>query len=572
MADDAVASGIAREVAIPSGTSVGPFRIERQVGRGGMSIVYAARQLALDRIVALKILLPSLAGEAEIVERFLAEARAAARLDNPHIVPIYDTGEAGGYYFIAMRLLNGRDLRQVLSERRASGYAGLPVDQAVDVIGQAAEALDFAHSHGIVHRDVKPANIYLDGDGRVTLVDFGIARALDHASSTITGSVIGTPAYMSPEQSLGRSVDFRSDVYSLGVVLYETLAGVPPFAGSPHAVMLAHTSTDVSALPPLGEEIPNALNDVIRRAMAKRPEDRYPSAGSMSLAARQAVTGSAPASEAYAEDESATAIYTDSFRAVGGAATAVPMLVTGQPANFAHRRSRRMLIGIAAVVAILAFVAAGLWVFFAGPLAIKDGRLAVNSTPAGASVRIDGNDLGVTPVSAHTLPAGNHDVVVDKPGYVPVKKTEQLRARATETLNTTLTVLPASQLLTVQQALVASDVGSGPNNTITVGAPVTSVHANQEFGFVVTVAAKPIAPGDVNFSQQIVLVGPSGTRLTGSTPTNASVGKNDSSGRSFAYTFHFNPNPDGSVPAGNYQLQFLVDGEPLVTRPVDLES
>jgi Protein kinase domain/PEGA domain len=571
MAEDAVAAGIGREAAIPSGTGVGPFTIERQVGRGGMSIVYAARQIALDRSVALKILLPSLAGESEIVERFLAEARAAARLDNPHIVPIYDTGEAGGYYFIAMRLLDGRDLRQMLSERRAAGFAGLPPEKAIDIIEQAAEALDFAHSHGIVHRDVKPANIYVDGDGRVTLVDFGIARALDHASSTITGSIIGTPAYMSPEQTLGLPVDFRSDVYSLGVVLYEALTGTPPFAGSPHAVMNAHASAVIPSLPQSRADLSAELDHVIRRAMAKRPDERFASAGATARAARRALGGIPATDQPSAEDADATAIFADDPVTPSGAASAPPS-ITGWPAAGSRQRARWKAGGIAGAAAIGAIAAAILWAFLAGPLASKDGRLAVNSTPAGASVSVDGSDLGVTPLSAHTFPAGEHDVVVDKPGYVPVKKTEQLRPRATETLNTTLTVLPASQLLAVQQALVASDVASGPNNTITVGAPVASVRANQEFGFVVTVAAKPVAPGDVNFSQQIVLVGPSGSRLTSSSPSNATVSKSDASGRSFAFTFHFNPNPDGSIPAGDYQLQFLVDGEPLVTRPIALVS
>src|SRR6476661_8461148 len=178
MAEDAIAAGLNRAGVLQPGTRIGPYQVERVLGRGGMSIVYAAIHLALERPVALKVLLPSLAGDEDFVERFLAEARAAARPAYPHIVPVYDRGDVEGVNYIAMNLLEGRDLRAILRERRAEGDAGLPLDRAISITSQAAGALEYAHRHRVVHRDVKPANIHVESNDRVTLVDFGIARAL----------------------------------------------------------------------------------------------------------------------------------------------------------------------------------------------------------------------------------------------------------------------------------------------------------------------------------------------------------------------------------------------------------
>ena len=243
MAEDAIAAGLNRAGVLPAGARIGPYRVERVLGRGGMSIVYAATHVALERPVALKVLLASLAGDDGFVERFLAEARAAARLDYPHIVPVYDSGEVNGVNYIAMKLLEGRDLRAILRERHQQGGVGLAFDRAINITNQAAGALEYAHRHQVVHRDVKPANIHVERNDRITLVDFGIARALDRSSSTLAGSVIGTPAYMSPEQARGETADFRSDIYSLGTVLYEMIAGAPPFTGDAHAVMQAQQTS-----------------------------------------------------------------------------------------------------------------------------------------------------------------------------------------------------------------------------------------------------------------------------------------------------------------------------------------
>ncbi|HTE85893.1 MAG TPA: serine/threonine-protein kinase [Dehalococcoidia bacterium] len=588
MAEDAVAAGLGRGGVIAPGTVIGPYRVERQIGRGGMSTVYAATHIALDRVIALKVLLPSLSGDGDFVERFLAEARSAARLDYPHIVPVYDSGEIEGLNYIAMKLLDGRDLRAILQERRSAGQDGLPLDRAISITSQAAGALEYAHQHRVVHRDVKPANIYVDDNDRVTLVDFGIARALDRASSTLTGTVIGTPAYMSPEQARGLPADFRSDIYSLGVVLYEALVGRPPFTGEPHAVMHAHAN----ATPAVLATVPHGVNDVVQRALAKNPEDRYQSAGALAFALSNAAGGQLARQALATPDGEATDVFPDAVTPTvvgpqaGPAAASTSANITNastqtvagtgarEAAAPAPTAARQRLPAAAATgLALVLIIAAALaWAVLLGPLASKDGRLAVSSDPPGATVTVDGNKLGVTPLGAHSLAAGSHEVVVDKPGYVQVKRTERLQARATDNVNTTLTPLPAGDLLTVQQAIVAKDVGAGPNNTITVGTPVTSVRVNEEFGMVVTVAPKPIAQQDVSFRQEIALLDPAGNRLTGSAPVNATIAKSDAAGKAFAFTFHFNPNSDGTIPTGTYQLQFLVDGHAVVTQPITLVS
>jgi streptogramin lyase/predicted Ser/Thr protein kinase len=249
------------------GSEVAGYRIEEQIARGGMGVVYRATHLGLERPVALKVIARELVDRRGFRERFLRESRLAARLDHPSVVPIYDSREIGGELVVAMRLIKGGDLRQLIDRE-----GPLAPRRAIDLLTQVAEALDAAHAAGIVHRDVKPHNILIEGD-RAYLSDFGLAKAVDESGASGSASVVGTAQYMSPEQWRGETIGPAADVYSLGCVLYEAITGIPPF------------QREEADTPP---EMPQGVEEAIRRAVAKEPAARYSSAGALIAAARAA--------------------------------------------------------------------------------------------------------------------------------------------------------------------------------------------------------------------------------------------------------------------------------------------
>jgi serine/threonine protein kinase len=260
--------------------TLGRFEIIAELGRGGMAVVYKARQTDLDRIVALKILPPELTSDQSYVARFRQEARSAARLEHPHIMPIYEVGEVAGYHYIAMKFIQGRTLKQLLQQEGA-----LPVKRAAHILAQVGEALDYAHRQGIIHRDIKPSNVMITDDGWIYLTDFGLARGIGSSSSglTIAGTVMGTPEYMSPEQAQGLpNVGPPTDIYALGVMLYELLTGAFPFKAETPMAMLAARLVH-APIPPrdIRGDLPPAVEDVIMRALARKPEARFASAGEM---------------------------------------------------------------------------------------------------------------------------------------------------------------------------------------------------------------------------------------------------------------------------------------------------
>ena len=268
------------------GSRVAGYLLERLVGVGGMAAVYQARDERLGRVVALKVL----AGDEALRRRFVREARAVAAVDHPHIIPVYEAGEADGVQFIAMRFVAGGTLQGVIRDNGA-----LPPRRAAAFISQVASALDAAHAQGLVHRDVKPGNILVDarrgGPEHAYLTDFGIARAMLSAGTlTNAGQFLGTPDYAAPEQINGHPVDGRADQYALGCVAYEVLSGTVPFVREmPLAVLYAHLSTSPSQVTLARPDLPFAVNEVLNTALAKVPGARYPSCADFADALREAL-------------------------------------------------------------------------------------------------------------------------------------------------------------------------------------------------------------------------------------------------------------------------------------------
>ena len=257
-------------------SQLGRYEVLGELGHGAMGIVYKARDPLIDRVVAIKTINLGLAldEKEEYEERFYQEAKAAGRLSHPNIVTIYDVGKSGDVAYIAMELLLGRELRDIMNE---TGL--LPVGQILDIVAQVAQGLAYAHEHDIVHRDVKPSNIMVVRDGHVKITDFGIARMASSTVRTQTGMVLGSPKYMSPEQVMGKTIDRRSDIFSLGVMLYEMLTGQAPFVGeNVNAIM--YQTLNVVPVPPnkLNPAVPEMLNFIVAKALAKKLEDRYQNA------------------------------------------------------------------------------------------------------------------------------------------------------------------------------------------------------------------------------------------------------------------------------------------------------
>ena len=281
----AVYNGAMAEEGTP-GREIAGFRLGEELGRGGMGVVFLAEQSSPRRRVALKLLSPELSEDPRFRERFARESEAAASTEHPNIVPIYAAGEADGILYIAMRYVEGTDLRDLLDTGGA-----LPARRAAEVISQIGAALDAAHARGLVHRDVKPGNILIDTHGNAYLTDFGLIKRNEVSTGiTQTGQFMGSVDYCAPEQIRGDAVDGRADVYSLGCVLFECLAGRPPFErDTPVATLYAHLEESPPSLSSGEESSRRDLQPVIVRAMAKRPDDRFATAGELARATRRAV-------------------------------------------------------------------------------------------------------------------------------------------------------------------------------------------------------------------------------------------------------------------------------------------
>jgi len=444
----------------------GKYRLERLLGKGGMGQVFLAHDLTLEREVAIKVLPPDVAQDDQVVRRFQQEAKTAAKLDHPNIIPIYRVESEGGLNYFVMKYISGTSLEDLLDKKEP-----LPVPEIQRILWEAACALGHAHQRGVVHRDVKPANIMFDHDGRVMLTDFGISKALQAATGlTATGMIIGTPHYMAPEQGKGGAVDGRADQYSLGVVGYRMITAELPFSGdSVHTIIYKHIYEE----PPLASTkrpgIPASLTMAISRALVKEPDQRFPTMEDFATAVWPEQPVASPArSRGPARPRSrATA---DAPTEITGAPT------TPLPAAKARRRRSR-----APVVIGLVVVAAGVGGYLMlgreetaprSPLpapsvdtvriqdtvrvpvprrpapakpreqalvAVAQGFLTIAADPFG-EVYIDGVDAGQTPLVEYAVRPGRHTIRIEHAGFKTI--TETVQVDASNTVRKRYTLLP----------------------------------------------------------------------------------------------------------------------------------
>ncbi len=457
----------------------GKYRVDRMVGKGGMGAVFLAHDLTLEREVAIKVLPPDISMDEHIVKRFQQEAKTAAKLDHTNIIPIYRVESEGGLNYFVMKYIAGTSLEDVLDQKQP-----LTIDYIQRVLWEAACALGHAHQRGVVHRDVKPANIMFDHDGRVMLTDFGISKALQAASGfTGTGMIIGTPHYMAPEQAKGGTVDGRADQYSLGVVAYRMLTGELPYTGdSVHTILYKHIFEEVPRASGKRRDSPEFLTSAIARSLSKEPDQRF---GTM----EEFATGVWPEQPVAAPRKSGSAskaprrpppprkVTADAPTEVTNAPTTpIPRAGMKIPAEKKKRSSVGMLVGALVVVAAgvggyLALakksepppaappqgslppapppVAASVeTVRVAQPPpppsrrqtapppapppvpAAARGYVSVNSNPPG-TLFIDGRDLGSVPVIEEPVSAGRHTIRVERAGFKTKSETIDVPANTT---------------------------------------------------------------------------------------------------------------------------------------------
>lgn len=461
------------------GRTVGNYQIIEEIGRGGMGVVYKALQISLNRVVALKVLPKQFTADPEFLSRFRREARAAAGLNHPNIIQIYEIDQQSGVHYFVMEYIEGTNLKTLIESQ-----GPLPLVQAVDIAWDSCKALDFAHERGVVHRDIKPHNILISQTGETKVFDFGIARAADSAGLTTTGTSIGTPQYMSPEQARGeKEMDGRADLYSLGIVLYEMLVGRVPFEGST-AVGTMYRHVNEVPEPPSKHKpnVPEELDRIVMKVLEKEKEKRYQSGEEMIRDLRLAKehlplgVGEPSGKEAprRRRRRGVIAVIAAAFALLLGAAgvsyfglmNRYDFVLETEPPGASVWEQGTLLgltplemneeeIGLGAHTLLISLpgyadevytfsLKQGEGIDHVLPLSPSFGGLILRSDPPGARVLLDLVDRGVTPKDFHQLKVGPHSLALTTPGHVPWQDTVLVVDGRVDTVNPVFSPLPST--------------------------------------------------------------------------------------------------------------------------------